>query len=177
MNQVLNDYIKKARESGQNNEQIKRGLLGFGWKEEDINNLLRRDFNREERNSWFKALGLLCAIIPVIYWILIVIPSLKSSPEGAMGLVTIIPVTLLFFIAALVFLTIGTRKTHSTETIIKTTGIHREILSPAWSMIVGLAFVLLPFIFQSYFYSFLFVGSFIVVGGALFIFGFMAFFK
>lgn len=36
MNQELIDYIKKAREAGQSDEQIKQALLAAGWKENDI---------------------------------------------------------------------------------------------------------------------------------------------
>lgn len=35
-NQELIDYIKKAKEAGQNDEQIKNDLLKVGWEEEDI---------------------------------------------------------------------------------------------------------------------------------------------
>jgi hypothetical protein len=37
MNQELQDYIKKARGSGMNDEQIKQELLKAGWKAQDIN--------------------------------------------------------------------------------------------------------------------------------------------
>ncbi len=37
MNQELSDYIKKSREAGQSDEQIREGLLAAGWKLEDIN--------------------------------------------------------------------------------------------------------------------------------------------
>ncbi len=37
MNQELQDYIEKTRETGMSDEQIKQELLKVGWKEEDIN--------------------------------------------------------------------------------------------------------------------------------------------
>jgi uncharacterized membrane protein YhaH (DUF805 family) len=37
MNQELQDYIKKSKEAGFNDEQIKQELLKTGWREEDIN--------------------------------------------------------------------------------------------------------------------------------------------
>ncbi len=37
MNQELSDYIKKFREAGQSDEQIKGSLLAAGWKKEDVN--------------------------------------------------------------------------------------------------------------------------------------------
>ena len=37
MNQELQDYIKKARETGMNDGQIKQELLKVGWQEKDIN--------------------------------------------------------------------------------------------------------------------------------------------
>jgi len=36
MNQELQDYIKKSKEAGMSDEQIKQELLKVGWKEEDI---------------------------------------------------------------------------------------------------------------------------------------------
>ena len=41
MNQELNDYIKKARELGQNDEQIKEELLKGGWGVDEVDSLLK----------------------------------------------------------------------------------------------------------------------------------------
>ncbi len=40
MNQELLDYIKKAKEARQSDEQIKEGLLKAGWKDADISEVL-----------------------------------------------------------------------------------------------------------------------------------------
>lgn len=47
MNQELQDYIKKTRETGFNDEQIKQELLKVGWKAEDIN----QEFSRSKSRS------------------------------------------------------------------------------------------------------------------------------
>ena len=37
MNQEVQDYIKKSKEAGFSDEQIKQEMIKVGWKEDDIN--------------------------------------------------------------------------------------------------------------------------------------------
>lgn len=53
MNQELIDYIKKAKESGQSDEQIKQALLAAGWEKNDILDAIKNSRLSEVKNiSW-----------------------------------------------------------------------------------------------------------------------------
>ncbi len=78
MNQELQNYIKKTRESGFNDEQIKRELLKVGWKEEDVN----QAFNRKSKLPIIALVAVIAIILVgggIFGYIYLIKPSLVDK--------------------------------------------------------------------------------------------------
>jgi len=50
MNQELIDYIEKSKEKGVSNEDIKKALLDAGWREDDVNAVLRSTIKTSQKS-------------------------------------------------------------------------------------------------------------------------------
>lgn len=89
MNQELEEYIKKSREAGQPDQQIKENLLKAGWKNEEINNaLLSRNNNQDSDHSenietiltFFKAVSLAYIFIVPLFVALLGVGKVGELP-------------------------------------------------------------------------------------------------
>lgn len=78
MSKELVDYIKKSKEVGQSDEQIKQALIEAGWNEKDINSAL----NTKNKFSKMKLVFLIIAIFIGIY-VLSAELFFKKHPNGS----------------------------------------------------------------------------------------------
>lgn len=80
MNQVLVDYIKKARETGQSDEQIKENLLKSGWKEENISILTSKSpvatiTSPKRTYNWYLLTAIIYSLIAFLTYASFLLPS------------------------------------------------------------------------------------------------------
>lgn len=98
-NEQLKEYIKKAKEAGQNDEKIRRNLLSIGWKENDIEQYLKSvtnaptytALNDAKKKEPFLSFGKFIIVLSIVFFILITILVLLQDPNsGTDGLIIMI---------------------------------------------------------------------------------------